>query len=83
MCSSPIDFRIAVATEVLPEPVPPAIATTRTGRSKNPLDGDGMLFPLIIDFAEVVSLLLEVEREAIGLDERVFLYIIETGYIGK
>ena len=46
MCSSPMDLRMAFATLVLPEPVPPAMATTRTGLSNRPLVGEqGLALP--------------------------------------
>jgi len=54
----PILFRIALATDVLPEPVPPAMATTRTGLSKRPLVGEhGLLFPLLTSVAIGLSVM--------------------------
>jgi hypothetical protein len=54
----PILFRIALATDVLPEPVPPAMATTRTGLSKRPLVGEhGLLFPLLTSVAIGLSVI--------------------------
>ena len=77
MCSSPMDLRIAEATDVFPEPVPPAIATTRTGRSNKPLEGDGMLFPVVEISPLVVSSSCDVVASGPGAvitREAIFIY---------
>ena len=72
-----MDLRIAEATDVFPEPVPPAIATTRTGRSNKPLEGDGMLFPVVEISPLVVSSSCDVVASGPGAvitREAIFIY---------
>ena len=73
-----MDLRIAEATDVFPEPVPPAIATTRTGRSNKPLEGDGMLFPVVEISPLVVSSSCDVVASGPGAvitREAIFIFL--------